>query len=182
MNQPQHDKVDSPKGVIAALDPREHIVARTRPVRTLGLVAALVAALATSHVLAANAVPAQFQGGWVPANAACESPVRVQVGASNLTLVNGSDKQPLGGIEIAGPGYFPPGYRGIEAVLITEFDGHQPATMTFNAGEKKGVAQIEFAQVTPGSTPALKVLNAHYTKLNLAKRFPLNKVSLKKCG
>jgi hypothetical protein len=40
------------------------------------------------------------------------------------------------------------------AVLITEFDGQQPATMTFNLREKKGVAQIEFSPVMPGkATP-----------------------------
>lgn len=111
---------------------QHHKVART--VRVFGFVGALVAALGVPHALAANVVAAPLQGGWVPANVGCESPVRVQVGATNLTLVNGSDKQPLGGIEMAGPGYFSPGYRGIEAVLITEFDGHQPATMTFNAG------------------------------------------------
>ena len=99
-----------------------------------------------------------------------------------MTLVNGSDKQLLGGIEMAGPGYFAPGYRGIQAVLITEFEGNQPATMIFNAEEKKGVAQIDFSPVMPGTGPALKALNAHLTKLNLAKRFPLNKVPLKKCG
>ena len=154
----------------------------TLTVRTLGVVGTLLAALGASHALAANPVPAPLQGGWVPANGGCDSTVRVQVGASNLTLVNGSDKQPLGGIEMAGPGYFAPGYRGIQAVLITEFDGNQPATMTFNVGERRGVAQIEFSQVTPGTGPALKALNAHIAKLNLTKRFPLNKVPLKKCG
>jgi len=144
---------------------------------------ALAAALGASHVLAASAVPAQLQGGWVPATAGCDSPVRVQVAASNLTLVNGSDKQPLGGIEMAGPGYFAPGYRGIQAVLITEFDGQQPATMTFNAMEKKGVAQIDFSPVVPGNATAQsKAYNARISQLNLAKRFPLNKVALKKCG
>ncbi len=155
----------------------------TITVRTLGLVAALVASLGASHALAANAVPAQFQGGWVPANGGCESPVRVQVTATGVTLVNGSDKQPLGGIEMAGPGYFAPGYRGIQAVLITEFDGQQPATMTFNTMEKKGVAQIDFSPVVPGNATAQsKAYNARISTLNLVKRFPLNKVALKKCG
>ena len=91
---------------------------------------------------AQNTVPAQFHGTWVAGNATCESPVRVQVAAQVLTLFNGNDSAALGGIEMAGPGYFPPGYRGIEAVLFTEFSGHQPAIMSFNAGEKKGVAQV----------------------------------------
>jgi hypothetical protein len=86
-------------------------------------------------------------------------------------------------MEMAGPGYFPPDYRGIMAVLITEFSGQQPATATFNLGEKKGVAQVEFAPVMPGTqTPMLKSYNARISTLNLAKRFPLNKVPLKKCA
>jgi hypothetical protein len=143
---------------------------------------ALAAALVASSAFAANPAPAALQGAWVPASAGCDSPLRVQVAANQLTLVNGADKQTLGGNEMAGPGYFAPGYRGIQAVLITEFDGHQPATMTFNAGEKRGVATLEFSPVTPGPGPALKALNAHLAKLDLAKRFPLNKGTLKKCG
>lgn len=142
----------------------------------------LAAALVAPTAFAANPAPAPLQGAWVPAGAGCDSPLRIQVAATQLTLVNGADKQTLGGNEMAGPGYFPPGYRGIEAVLITDFDGHQPATMTFNAGEKRGVATIEFSSVTPGAGPALKALNAHLAKLNLARRFPLNKAALKRCG
>lgn len=97
-------------------------------------------------------------------------------------LVSGKDSQVLGGIEMAGPGFFPPNYRGIMAVLITEFSGQQPATVTFNLGEKKGVAQLEFAPVQPGSLNAQgKAYNAHITKLSLAKRFALHQVLLKKC-
>jgi len=155
---------------------------KPRIARSTALLGPLAAALVVSTVFAANPAPAPLQGAWVPASAGCDSPLRIQVAANQLTLVNGADKQALGGNEMAGPGYFPPGYRGIEAVLITEFDGHQPATMTFNADEKRGVARIEFSSVTPGPGPALKALNAHLAKLNLAKRFPLNKAALKKCG
>lgn len=132
---------------------------------------------------AQNTVPPEFHGTWVPGNATCTSPVRVQVAAQVLTLVSESDSAALGGIEMAGPGYFPPGYRGIEAVLFTEFSGHQPAIMTFNAGEKKGVAQLAFASVTPGkANTQLNAYNARIAKINLAKRFPLNNVPLKKCA
>ncbi len=132
---------------------------------------------------AQNAVPPEFHGTWVPGNATCASPVRAQVAAQVLTLINGSDSTALGGIEMAGPGYFPRDYRGIEAVLFTEFSGHQPAIMTFNAGEKKGVAQLALAAVTPGKPNAqLNAYNSRISKLNLAKRFPLNNVPLKRCS
>ena len=130
-----------------------------------------------------SAVPVEFQGAWVPSKATCDSPVRVLVAADRLTLVNGKDSEALGGIEMAGPGYFPPDYRGIMAVLITEFSGNQPVTATFNLAEKKGAAQVEYAPVQPGAnTVQGKAYNAQISKLNLVKRFPLNKVVLKKCA
>jgi hypothetical protein len=129
-------------------------------------------------------VPAEWQGTWVPVKSACDSPVRVVITADRLSLMNGNDKQAIGGIEMAGPGYWGPDYRGIEAVLIAEFDGQQPVTAVFNAGEKKGVAQVSFAPVQPGATgnALLTAYNKRITELNLAKRFPLHEVSLKKCS
>jgi hypothetical protein len=108
----------------------------------------------------------------------------VLVTAERLTLISGKDSEALGGIEMAGPGYFAPDYRGIMAVLITEFSGNQPVTATFNVAEKKGAAQIDFAPVQPGAnnTVQAKAYNAQISKLNLEKRFALNKVPLKKCA
>ena len=91
--------------------------------------------------------------------------------ADRLTLANGKDSQALGGVEMAGPANFAPDYRGIGAVLIIEFSGHQPVTATVNPDEKKGAARLEFARVSPGpGNPQLKAYNAHISKLNLAKR------------
>lgn len=147
------------------------------------LLVALGRAVGVSGAAAQRAVPAEFQGRWVPSKAACDSPVAVVIAADRLTLVNGKDSQALGEIEMAGPGYWGPDYRGIMAVLITEFSGHQPVTASFNVGEKKGVAQLDFSPVMPGnSTAQQKAYNARISKLNLAKRFPLDKVSLKKCA
>ena len=146
------------------------------------LLVALAAAVSASGAAAQRAVPAEFQGRWVPARATCESPVAAMVAADRLTLVNGKDSEALGGVEMAGPGFFPPDYRGIMAVLITESSGNQPATVIFNLGEKKGVAQVEYSPVQPGaSTPQGKAYNARISKLNLARRFPLHNVPLKKC-
>lgn len=143
----------------------------------------LLAAAYVGAVAAAGVVPATHHGTWVAANAACSSPLRLIVSADRLTLANGADRESLAGIEMAGPGYFPPGYSGSMAVLITEFDGQQPATMTFNLREKKGVAQIEYAPHMPGKvTPQLKTYNARIDQLGLAKRFPIDKVALKRCA
>ena len=97
--------------------------------------------------------------------------------------MNGTDTESLGGLEMAGPGFFPPDYNGIQAVAITEFSGDQPLTATFNHAEKKGVAIVEFAIAgadRPGAAAA-NAMYAHFRKLNLAKRFPLHQVPLKKC-
>ncbi|RPI46598.1 MAG: hypothetical protein EHM59_07025 [Betaproteobacteria bacterium] len=148
-------------------------------------VAVLLLSFATQAAFAAAArqVPAEFQGTWVPSTAACDSPLRVQVAADRLTLTNGKDSHVLGGLEMAGPGYFPPDYRGISAVLFTEFSGHQPVIATFNPDEKKGAARLEMARVVArAGNPQLKAYNSHIAKLNLAKRFPLDKVLLKKCS
>jgi hypothetical protein len=128
-------------------------------------------------------VPAEFQGEWVAASAACTAPVRARVEAARVTLVNGADMESFAGIEMAGPSYFGPEYNGIQAVLITEFEGAQPVTATFNLNEKKGVTQLELGVPTPAH-PANKVAavaNARLAKLNLRKRFPLQNIPLKKC-
>lgn len=143
---------------------------------TISLV--LVAVLPATSL---SQVPAELQGTWVPVKATCESPSSIVLTSDKLTLVNGSDRQPIGGIEMAGPGYFAHDYSGILQVLITEFDGQQPVTMTFNVGEKKGVAQVEFSPPMPDGNAQMAAYNARINHLSLAKRFPLDKVPLKKC-
>ena len=142
-----------------------------------------VMALAGAARPAAAQVPAEFAGDWVPASAACSSPARVRVEAARITLVNGADNEGFGGIEMAGPGFFGPDYRGIAAVAFTEFETDQPVQLNFNYNEKKGVAQAELASPVAGNVNAIgKARNARLAKLNLVKRFPLHMVPLKKCA
>jgi len=145
---------------------------------------AFVASVALVAVLPATGlaqVPAELQGTWVPVKANCDSPSSILLTPDRLTLVNGSDREPIGGIEMAGPGYFAHDYSGILQVLITEFDGQQPVTMTFNVGEKKGVAQVDFAPPMTGGNSQMAAYNTRINQLSLAKRFPLDKVPLRKC-
>lgn len=131
---------------------------------------------------AANAqVPADFQGDWVSAKATCEAAVRFRVEASKFTLINGKDTQSFGGIEMAGPSYFGPEYNGIQAVAISEFEGDQPVTATFNANEKKGTAQIDYTVLTGTVQPAYAAQAQRLNKLALGKRFPIAATPLKKC-
>ncbi len=150
----------------------------------LALAFALTGFAAPLAVAQSGPVPAEWQGTWVPVKASCESAARVVITADRLTLINGSDKQAIGGIEMAGPGYWGPDYQGIQAVLITEFDGQQPLVAVFNVAEKKGIAQVSFSPFQPGaaSNALLSAYNKRITELNLAKRFPLHEVSLRKCA
>ena len=152
--------------------------------RLAGLSLLLLALLAgTDTASAQGPVPAEFQGDWVAASAACTAPARVRVAAASITLVNGADKETLGAVEVAGPGFFPPDYNGIQKVAISELSGDQPLSITFNYQEKRGVALAEAAIPGPDrpGAAALNTLNAKLRKLNLAKRFPLHQVPLKKC-
>jgi hypothetical protein len=155
-----------------------------RPSRRLGAYFAATAVMCLAHTPPATAqVPTDFQGEWVAATANCDAPARARVEAARVTLINGADMEAFTGIEMAGPSYFGPSYNGIQAVLITEFEGAQPVTGTFNLNEKKGVAQLELGVPTPAH-PANKVAAAHnarLAKLNLRKRFPLQNVALKRC-
>lgn len=144
--------------------------------------ATLLALVALTPATGRAQVPADLQGTWVPAKATCTSTSSVVLTADKLTLVNGSDRQSIGGFEMAGPGYFGPEYNGIMQVLITEFDAQQPVTMSFNVGEKKGVAQVDFAPPISGGNAQAAAYNARINQLSLAKRFPLDKVPLKKCA
>jgi hypothetical protein len=157
--------------------------ARTTP-RSLvtTLLAGALLAIGTQCAAAANIVPGEFQGAWVPVKKGCDAAERVLIAADRLILQNGKDSESLAGIEMAGPGYFPPGYAGIMAVLLTESSGDQPVTATFNVGEKRGTARLDFAPVMPGKgTAQLAKYNAHISGLDLARRFPIDKVLLKRC-
>ena len=145
-------------------------------------VACLTVSALSTDIAAQKTVPAEHRGKWVPAKGACETMVAMVVAADRVTFTNGKDTETLGDIEMAGPGWFPPDYRGIMAVLQTEFNGQQPAILTFNLGEKKGVGQVEFSPVTLRPNAPVDAYNARILKLNLAKRFPLDKMPLKKCA
>ena len=127
-------------------------------------------------------VPADFHGDWVSAKATCDAAVRFRVEAAKFTLINGKDTQSFGGIEMAGPSYFGPEYSGIQAVAISEFEGDQPVTATFNANEKKGMAQIDYTVLTGNVQPAYAAQAQRLNKLALGKRFPIAGVPLKKCA
>ena len=134
---------------------------------------------------AAAQIPAEYHGDWVRAEAACTATVRFRVEPSKMTLINGAETEALGDIALA-HGYFGPDYKGIQLVAISEFNGDQGVTATFNYEEKRGAVWLELAEPSPTppnpqNTVAIAT-NARLAKRNLVKRFPLHRVTLKKCS
>ena len=131
------------------------------PMRSVGLV--LLALLA--HAGAASAqdpVPDDQAGTWVPAKGGCDSPLRLILLGSQATLVNGEDRVSHGNLGVT-HSYFGQSYQGISYVLMPDYDNSQPYIVYFNANEKKGQTTLDI------------------TDASLKKRFPLEKMVLKRC-
>lgn len=141
--------------------------------------ASAAAVVAASVLTAAQAIPAAFQGDWVPLSAPCTSTVRFRVTEKTFTLINGKDSQSWGRIALPGA-YFGPDYRGISVVAIPDFDFSEPFKVYFNTGEKKGVTRVEI-YVEMKEPPSAPVAKLQADAQQLAKRFPLNNLPLKKC-
>jgi hypothetical protein len=148
----------------------------------------LTAAISSFAWLAAHAQGAaqgeQFRGDHVPTGADCAaSPLRLRVGADEVTLVNGKDEESFG--NVAWPtSYFGPDYTGIAAVAIPDGDsGNQLFSIYFNADEKKGVTRILFEEGVERPEPQFQAYAEIFRKAKaLKQRFPLGDVDLKQCG
>ena len=122
-----------------------------------------LAALASSAALAmtGGSVEAKFRGDWVPAKAACNSPLRMVIDANLVAFVNGSQRQEFRKLEqcFSCMGH---DVQGI-TLLSTDAMGDSPWTVTMD-GSKKSKVAVSVA------------LDKH-----LAARFPLGTAALKKC-
>ena len=126
-----------------------------------------------------QAIPAEFRGDWVPATAACDSPLRFRAAAAQLTLINRTDTQTWGNLGVPA-GFFGPTYKGISVVALPEYDTSQPFTVYFNADEQRGVTKLHIYEESKGPMNAqLAAIQAAAKKLE--QRFPLTGVPLKKC-
>jgi hypothetical protein len=144
------------------------------------LAAAILLAAGAGNAAAEDKVPADQQGDWVPAKAACQSPLRFRVAETRMTLINGKDSESYGDIGITHT-FFGPDYQGISFVAIPEFNrGDTAFTVYFNADEKKGMTKLSIlvGQEAPGNDSYNAIVRAA-KKLN--QRFPLDNVLLKKC-
>jgi len=126
---------------------------------------ALLAALLTppASLAQTDVIPADQLGVWVPAKADCKSPLRLELAPKTMTLVNGKDRVNHGNVGLT-YSYFGNSYQGIQFAAMADWDKTQPVTVIFNAGEKKGRAQILVDDAA------------------LKKRFPMDKATLKRCA
>ena len=152
--------------------------------RTFGIALPTLALVSLLAGPAAAQIPAEHHGDWVLAAAACTATLRLRVEPAKMTLINGADTEAVSDIELA-HSFFGPDYKGIQLVVISEFNGDQGVTAVFNYEEKRGATWLELAQPTP-TPPNPKnavaiATNARLAKRNLVKRFPLHRVTLKKC-
>jgi hypothetical protein len=110
-------------------------------------------------------VPAEFIGDWVPVGGPCEATSRLRVESDTVTLINGSDSQRFGGLDICFSCEGGARYSGRVVWLLPEFSkgGRSPFLVRFNANEEPGVTVVEFERE------------------DLRQRFPLHNVKLQRC-
>ncbi len=134
-----------------------------------GLALALLAGAATAGLAQNKEVSPEYRGDYVPAAAACGSPVRLRLGTDRMTLVNGRDTAVFRDLDFS-HSWWGNSYEGIQFVSMPEYTRSvnapegPPFLVIFNADEKKGMLSITDLQ------PALK------------RRFPVGDAPLKRCG
>jgi len=134
----------------------------SRPRPLLSLVILLACTL--PHAMTGDSVDAKFRGDWVPAKAACTSPLKLVIDANRVTFVNGAQRTEYRKLEqcfsCAG------GARDIDppTMLSTDAMGDSPWMIYLDRKKK---------------TPSLTVDFSNDKKLGA--RYPLGTAALKKC-
>lgn len=124
--------------------------------------------LVAMPVLAAELpVPVEFIGEWVPIGSSCAANSRLRVESNTVTLVNGSDSEQYGNLDLCFSCEGGARYSGIVLWLMPEFNKNKkaraPFIVQFNAKEEKGITIVDIVRD------------------DLMKRFPLHNVKLHKC-
>ena len=120
-----------------------------------------VIASSAAQAMTGGSVETKFRGDWVPAKAACNSPVKLVIDANLVAFVNGSQRQEFRKLEqcFSCMGH---DVQGI-TLLSTDAMGDSPWTVTMD-GSKKAKVAVSVA-----------------LDKQLAARFPLGSAALKKC-
>ena len=134
------------------------------PVASRSALVAFVLAAGTAHAMTGGSLDAKFHGTWVPAKAACASPLKLVIEANQVSFVNGSQRADYRKLEqcfsCAG------GARDLDppTMLSTDAMGDSPWTIYLDRKRKTPTLTVDFSN-----------------DRKLGARFPLGNAALKKC-
>jgi hypothetical protein len=130
---------------------------------TLGVLIAGVLAAGNTAAMTGETVAPEFRGNWVPGNAACSSPVRLEIQANAVTFVNGSQRAAYQKLEQC----FSCMGRDVSGIvwLTTDAMGDSPFTIYPDSTRKK----------------APSISTVEFSDKKLGQRFPFGKGPLKRC-
>lgn len=123
-----------------------------------------VAVLATpiGQSMTGGSVASEFRGEWVPAKIACTSTLKLIIGPTTVTFVNGSDRAEYRKLEQC---FTCMGHDVKDVTLLsTDAMGDSPFMIYLDGSKKKAAVQVDFSN-----------------DKELGKRFPLGAGALKKC-
>ena len=131
---------------------------------TTAVLALSVLACGATQAMTGDSVEAKFRGDWVPAKAACTSPLKLVIEANLVAFVNGGQRQEYRKLEqcfsCAG------GARDIDppTMLSTEAMGDSPWMIYLDRKKKTPTLTVDFSN-----------------DKKLGARFPLGTAALRKC-
>ena len=134
-----------------------------RPIRLLAWLA--LSFLLPAQAMTGGSVEAKFRGTWVPAVAACSSPLKVVIEANHVAFVNGAQRTEFRKLEqcftcVAGGMTTKPQ----PVWLTTDAMGDSPFTITLDGTRKAVAVSVDFSN-----------------DKKLGARFPLGTAALKQC-
>ena len=118
-----------------------------------------------AHAMTGDSVEAKFRGAWVPAAAACTSPLKLVIDANLVAFVNGTQR-----VE----------YRKLEQCFSCAGGQSDPSPPTMLSTDAMGDSPFMIYLDRKKKTPSLTVDFSNDKKLGA--RFPLGTKGLKKCG
>ncbi|MEA2174812.1 MAG: hypothetical protein QOD00_2404 [Blastocatellia bacterium] len=134
---------------------------------TIASIATVICALSsltfgTSQDMTGGSVAVEFRGEWVPAKAACTSPLRLKIDVHMVTFVKGTDRAEYRKLEQC----FSCMGHDVENItlLSTNAMGDSPFTIYLDGSKKRVGVEVDFSN-----------------DKKLGARFPLGAGALKKC-
>jgi hypothetical protein len=129
---------------------------------TATILAVTALAGVAAQAMTGGSVYAKFRGTWVPASAACTSPLKLVIEANKITFVNGAQRAEYSRLEQC----FTCMGRDVDNVtmLSTDAMGDSPFMLYLDASKKKATVRTDFSN-----------------DKKLGARFPFGTAALKQC-